>query len=117
MREVRISKDHFIATVTKNRDAHRALFEAALEGYRKLVERELEHRLAELRAGRKINLYIELEEPQDHTRAYERVIEMAHASLDTELTISSVEFGQYMMDEWGWKENFIGTANFYTNNV
>ncbi len=60
MRTVKLHRNDFVEKVAANRAEHRAVFEAALGGYQRRLVRELEHRIADVRAGRQVDHYIRL---------------------------------------------------------
>jgi hypothetical protein len=110
MRNVTVNRDEFLVEVTANREAHREVFEEALDGYHRRLKAELEQRVRDLKAGRRINQYIGLPEPEDHTDDYDRVIMMAHMSVEDTITLSEDEFAMYVMDQWRWKQDFAETT-------
>ena len=113
MRNVTVDRDDFLAKVTANRDGHREVFEEALEGYRRLLQRELQQRISDLKRGLRIDQYIGLPEPQDHTADYDRVITMAEMSIDDTIQLSEDEFAMYVMDQWRWKQDFAESTLCY----
>ena len=113
MRTVRINKHEFIAAVETNLDQHRTTFEQALKGYRARMIRELERRIHDLSRGRRIDQYIGLPEPDDHTDDYRRVLTMAEMSVDDVIELTDDEFAMYVMDHWRWKQNFTETTARY----
>lgn len=113
MRTVTVDRDDFLAKVQENRNNHRAVFEEALEGYRSRMIHELERRLRDMRRGRRIDQYIGLPEPEDHTDDYDRILAMAAMSVDDTVTLTEDEFAQYVMDQWRWKQSFTDTAMAY----
>jgi hypothetical protein len=94
----KISKDELIAVLTGNRDRHRDKFLAAQEAYRARVIELLDQRLADARAGRRIDLAFRLPVPEDHTADYDRELRM----LD-----------QLVMDNWAWTPAFAATNAAY----
>ena len=60
---------------------------------------------ARLRGGRRVDQYIGLPEPDDHTADYDRVITMAEMSVLDVVDLSEDEFGMYVMDQWHWKQS------------
>lgn len=114
MRTVRLARDEFVATVQRNRDEHRSVFEEALEGYRDRWIKELERRLRDVRRGRQIDQRFSLPEPEDHTSDYDRILTMARMSVDDVIELSEDEFAMYVMDQWSWKNNFTRTTTMYT---
>ena len=113
MRHVTVDRDEFIEKVTVNRDQHRAVFDKAHEGYRARLTLELERRIKDLRRGRRIDHYIRLPEPEDHTGDYDRILQMAVMSLHDEIELSETEFARYVMDQWDWKDAFEETTSLY----
>lgn len=114
MKAIRVSKAKLIETLTQNRSNHRKIFEEALEGYRRTVITELERRLEDAKANKKVSLYIQLTQPVDQTKDYDRVLGMLNLSLDTEIELSEQDFAAYVMDDWGWKKQFITSNAFYS---
>jgi hypothetical protein len=102
MNKVKIKKDGLLAAVKKNRSSHRDEFLLAQIGFRDRIIFELDRRLQDARDGKKINLLINMPEPQDHTQDYDRVIRMLEMSVDDEIELSASEFDQYVMDNWQW---------------
>jgi hypothetical protein len=113
---VRVRRLAVLEKLNANRDGHRETFEDALEGFHKAVVDHLTQALKDAKAGKKYTTAVHLPQPQDHTRDYDRCIAMLEMSLDEELELSSVEFAQYVLDDWGWKGDFITTANTYLAN-
>ena len=113
MQRVTVDKSEFVERVGKNRDRHRAVFEQALEGYRARMVAELERRIEDLRRGRRIEQYIGLPEPEDHTADYDRVLAMAEMSIHDTVELTQEDFAMYVMDQWRWKQDFTETTTRY----
>ena len=113
MRNVTVDRGDFLVEIITNREAHREVFEEALEGYHNRLKAELERRVRDLKAGRRIDQYIGLPEPQDHTADYDRVITMAEMSIDDTIQLSEDEFAMYVMDQWRWKQDFAESTLCY----
>ncbi len=113
MQRVTVDKAKFVERVTKNRDGHRRTFEKALRGYRARMIAELERRIDDLHRGRRIDQYIRLPEPEDHTADYDRVLTMAAMSIDDTVELTQDEFAMYVMDQWRWKQDFTETTAHY----
>ena len=113
MRNVTVNRDEFLVEVTANREAHREVFEKALDSFHRRLKAELDQRVRDLKAGRRINQYIGLPEPEDHTADYDRIITMAEMSIDDTIQLSEDEFAMYVMDQWRWKQGFADTTLCY----
>ena len=114
MRDVTISVDKLLDALRENRQKHRAIFEEALDGYRKAVIETLEEQLSRAKKGKKVNAYITFQQPEDHTRDYDRVIQMLEWTDDHEITLSERDFAQYVQDDWGWQEQFLTSNALYS---
>lgn len=103
---VTIKKSELLFAIRKNREEHRSTFLRAQEGYRAAVIAELERSLADAREGKRIRRSIELIEPIERNKDYDRVIKMLEMSTAEEVTVSETQFAQYVLDEWDWKAQF-----------
>lgn len=115
MNSVRVRRDAVLAKLRTNRDGHRAVFEEALEGFHKAVVEHLTKALKDAKAGKSFQWQAHLPQPEDHTKDYDRVIALLEMSLDNELELPATDFAQYVLDDWGWKGNFLATSSNYTN--
>jgi hypothetical protein len=112
---VTVKRDTLLAALKKNREEHRKTFLEAQEGFRAMVIEKLDAMLKDARDRKPITLRIDLPAPTDQTRDYDRVIRMLEMSINEEILISEQEFSQYVMDDWGWKAQWVGTTSNYTN--
>lgn len=115
MNEVTVKKVELIEIISKNRDNHRGEFLNAQEGFKATIVEELEKRLEMARQGKKINQYLSLPEPQDHTKEYDTVLSMLKMSVDDNVVIAYSDYAKYVLDDWSWKEAFASTASLYNN--
>lgn len=123
MREVKVKRAELLAKIKENRLKHIAEFKEAVIGYKaeasKAIDKamlKLKRSVEELQAGEVLRLEavaFNLVVPQNHSRDYDQVIAMLEMSVDEQLTIRSDEFACYVMDDWGWKEEFSNTATMY----
>lgn len=114
MRTVTVNRDELLDRVRENRDKHRSVFEAAMDGYRKAAIEELDRAISDARSGRKIMRHLSLIEPVDKTKDYDRVIDMLEMSTDEEITLEQNEFACYVRDEWAWRDQFLAANSSYT---
>jgi hypothetical protein len=111
--KVTIKKPELLEAIRKNRDTHRATFLRAQEGYRAAAIEELDRMLKDARDGAKIRRSVTLIEPTEHTKDYDRVIRMLEMSTADEITITETQFSQFVLDEWGWSREFVGSTSRY----
>ena len=114
MREIRVTKSELVEKITANRAAHRAIFEEAVEGYRKMGVELLEAHIKEILAGKIPQINVRLVAPEDHTSDYDRVLAMLEMSLDDEILIDEERFASYVLDDWHWKRQFLTTNSSYS---
>ena len=113
MDKVTVKRDELLEKLKENKVKHRQIFEKALEGYRLTAIELLDKALEDAKAGRTITTSVYLEEPVDQTKDYDRAIGMLEMSVDDEVTITSQEYAQYVMDDWSWKRQFLTTNMGY----
>lgn len=111
---VRVNKDEVIKKMKENRDKHHSIFLEALEGYHKEFVKRLESTLEDAKKKKKFTHFWSINQPEDHTDEYDGIIEMLEMSLDGEVVLTQAEFRMYMMDDWGWKNNFLQTNSVYS---
>lgn len=110
-----VRKEALLAILQENRDKHRAVFEAALEGYREQCVVILRDKIAALSDGRSPTLQIMMSRPEDHTRDYDRVIKMLELSISETFEMDEQMFAQYVMDDWRWKRDWLRMSSRYAS--
>jgi hypothetical protein len=115
MDKVKVKKDELRKLVQKNRDAHKAVYEQAFEGYRKACIQNLEANLESVRRGKKERIWLTETPPDDHTSDYDRVLRMIDMSVDTEVVLTEKAFQQYVLDDWDWKQTWAMSNSKYTS--
>lgn len=113
-REYTFDKATILERLRENRSKHRAIFEEALEGYRTTCLETLNKHVEDIRNGKVIPASIVLPRPEDHTRDYDRVIELLELSDGDKVTLTEDEFAQYIQDDWSWKRQFLMSNSFYS---
>lgn len=114
MRNMKFAVVELSEIIQVNRENHRKIFIEAQDGYRKAMIRELDRRLTEARSGQKISRAAWMAEPEDHTRDYDRVLKMLQMCTELHVELDEKEFGQYVMDDWSWKRNFLVANSAYS---
>lgn len=120
MRQVEVDKDQLIRALEKNMVTHVADFEIAWEAYRKAAISNVEKILASAKSapkGKAIQLYVNLQAPENHESDYTRALEMCDWELNDKVTLSEAEFRQFVQDEWGWKDQFESANMMYTGSA
>lgn len=113
MKTVKVKRDELLEQIRKNRTAHRAVFEKALEGYRKAVIKRLTEMLEDAKGGKRVEQVTLLMQPTNQTAEYDQVIKMLEMSVQDEIELTSQDFGCYVMDRWAWKSQFALSSSGY----
>jgi hypothetical protein len=117
MNYVKVNRNELLDVVRKNREQHRKIFEEAIEGYRSAAIKELDAMLNEAKAGKRIRRTVSLVEPVDQTREYNKVIRMLEMSTEDVIELQEHEFSQYVLDDWGWKGQFLASNSAYSSTA
>lgn len=118
MNKVIVKVDALKQKLIENREAHRALYEKAVEGYLVEARKQVVDLLAKIDnradgdALPSVSLW--LTEPENHTSDYDQVISMLDMTIHDEVELSNSEFKQYVMDDWNWKANWTASNAGYT---
>lgn len=115
--QVRIEKTTLLETLNKNRAAHRAIFEEAVEGYRTQALALLDRHIADIKANKLIRVHVVIPAPVDQTKEYDRVIEMVKMNTFEHMDLDEHEFAQFVMDNWEWKHNFLLSNSTYSRTA
>lgn len=115
MKTVVVKRTELLEKLKANRNAHQAVFELALEGYRKSIVEHLEMLLEDAKAGKRISHHIQREIPMNQTSEYDQAIMMLEMSVEDEIEITSNDFACYVMDRWAWKRQFSASNAIYAS--
>lgn len=97
-----------------NRAQHKKIVLEAREGYHKEVRRVLQLRLAEAKGGKHITLIFDLQEPQDHTHAYDTIITMMELTTQSTIELTADQVRHFINDDWDWKDHFLEANSTYS---
>lgn len=109
-----VERDNLLDVLNTNRDAHRAIFEEAIEGYRKAAVEQLEEHIDRIKAGSLKEVYLRVPVPYDHTDEYERIIGLIQMSKDDEVVLTPDEYRCYVQDDWDWKNAWLISNKGYS---
>jgi pyruvate-formate lyase-activating enzyme len=98
----------------QERSDHRETFLTAQVVYRQRVIEELDRRLADIRAGKKIDVHIRLPVPEDYTEDYDTIIAMLEWHKEPQIEMTPYDFSRYVEGKWDWRESFTRNTTAYT---
>lgn len=108
-----VKKGDLLNELRKNRESHHKTFNEAIEGYRQEAIAALEQSLTEARKGKRIRRSIDLIEPIDQTKDYDRAIRALEMTTLEVIHLTSGQFAQWVMDDWNWKAQFVNSTQGY----
>jgi hypothetical protein len=117
MSVVTVSKGDLIDKLEANKAGHRAIYEEALAGYQEKVLEKIDAFRDRVLAGDVLAVVINLPKPEDHTGDYDRILTMCRMSVADNLELTETEFAQYVMDDWGWKRQFLASNSAYSQTA
>lgn len=117
MKTIKVEKGALLEKLKTNREKHHAAFVEAHKGYREAAVLELLKMQNEAIEGKTIRRHLphELDEPQDYTKSYDRIIAMLEMTIEETIEIDQTQFRNYVLDEWDWSEQWAGTNSKYGN--
>ena len=116
MKSIKAKVSEVLDILKKNRDLHREIFIAAQKIYRSEVIRKLDQALQAAKDGKEFPSYIQIPEPEDHTKDYDRVIRMLELSTEETIELSEQEVEVYVMDRWSWSHSWAASNIRYLND-
>jgi len=113
MRQVKVSRLELLKKLKDNRDSHRKEYKRARQVYEKAVIKELEDWLenAKLKGHFPRKHNSKIVRPDNHEVEYNEAIAMAEMSVDEYLTLDQMEFRQFVLDQWAWKDSLMTSMN------
>lgn len=110
-----LKKESLLKFLSENRSEHRAIFEEAVEGYKKKAVELLEQHIARIKKSSLERVSVSIPVPVDHTRDYDRVISMIENTEDDVIELEEHEYAQYVLDDWAWQREFLTTNSAYSS--
>ncbi len=103
-----------LAKLTENREKHVKMVAEAKVNYIEALKKELEAKLVQLKAGKRISTSSQLDVPGDNTAEYDTAISMLAMTTDTTIKLQQDQYHSYVMDKWSWKSRFLASASNYS---
>lgn len=110
---IKVNVQRLMRELENNRTNHASTYEKAKAGYLKVTKQKLSDLLDRVAAGEMVERVWLDAPPDDHTSDYDDVIAMMQWATDVEIELTQAQFKQYVMDDWGWKEQWMTTNTSY----
>lgn len=112
---IQLDKEELLQILHENRDKHRDAFEHALAGYKKALLADLNAMVYQLDQGKIPDVRIRYARPADHTRDYDRVIQMVQMHQGDYFSLEESDFAQFVRDDWAWKRQWVSSNSGYAS--
>jgi len=102
----------------KNREEHMAIYNEAIENFWKTAEKKAEEFFGKVKnreGGSEKRITFNINVPQHHLAEYDTVIKMLEMTKESEIALSQSQVNQYIMDRWGFQENFLCTVSGFSD--
>lgn len=106
---MRFRVSELIVRIQKERDAHKANFDKAVEVYRQELLEVVEGYVARVKKGELVHILHHLPVPEEHTKDFDLILDMLKTTQDMDIEFNKSEFDSYVRGNWGWAASF--TAN------
>jgi hypothetical protein len=115
MKTVNVSQEQLLADLVKNRKKHAKEYELAAKEYKEAARVAVEKLLEKIVSGKPFKLYISIPEPVSHVSDYDCTIQMVEMSVDRIIELTELEFRQYVLDEWQWRDELKNSRMLYNS--
>lgn len=112
---VKVDRGKLLSTLQENRAKHVEEYETAVAQYRVEAEKALRKRALAIRDGETLKTGIDLPEPRSFEADYDRAIAMVDWSTEETIELDEQNFRAFVLDEWHWRGQFVGTTTIYNN--
>lgn len=114
MNTVRISKKKLLDQLEKNRNDHKFIYDAAMEGFKKSVVTALYDAYKKAQKGEEYITDMDLDEPVCHLDEYNNIIARVNWNESDFIELDRREFDQFILDKWDWQYNFLTSSSSYS---
>ena len=110
---VNVDRDRLLAVLKENREQHGAAYERAKTGYIRVTTKQIEDYLTRLTNGELLERAYLPSPPENHTDDYDAAIQMMEWSSDDTIELTQTQFAQYVLDNWGWRDQWLTSNTAY----
>lgn len=112
MKIIRVNKDRLVETLKKNLVAHNERHALALEGWKKECKKTAKDIIKDMDNTDPKQPQIPLK-PVDMQMSYQEAISKCLWEVDDEIELDESEVQNYILDKWGWKNQWEFSNSIY----
>lgn len=113
MNTITVNKAELLATLENNLSQHEEEYAQALVKYREKLIEELDGKLADAKAGKKVDHMLRLPIPQSYAESFQTAIEMLQWSVDDEVELDQRDFQRFVQNQWEWAQQYAASNAVY----
>jgi len=114
MKTINVNRKKLMDVVRGNLAAHIKEYTDMMEEYKKELIPQLQTLVVDAQNSTKnFKKTIYLKEPQNHEKAYSKILSMLSMSVDEVIILDSREYDKYVMNEWEWSHEFAQAKTAY----
>jgi len=118
MEQVTVSTLELLEIVKKNKEKHDIILKDAIEGFWAKGTKALEDHLKKVQAREKEEpVYVSVPFPVSYSKEYDQAIKALEMSVESRVVLSKTEFAQLVMNEWGWRSQFLASNSCYVTGA
>lgn len=105
MDQIKAKKEEVLKVLRENKTKHIKEYKTALKGYRIKCVENLAEQLAKAEDGEDFKMSFNIQSPISHEKSYNTAIGMLELDVSEFVELDTVEYQNYVMDDWSWKEH------------
>lgn len=111
----KVKKSDLLETLRNNRAAHEKEFKSAKKTWLREAKKALRKAADNAENNDKIDFspLSELPKPTHYLDSYDVMISRLEFEVEDEVELDEREFKAYVLDDWNWKNQFVGTTSIY----
>jgi len=108
-RTFKVKIEDLLTSLKTNKAAHKSIVIKAQVKFKEMAIQQLEKMLVDAREGRKFRMSVRLQTPVNYTSYYDSaigILDMTMAAGEETVEITTTEYEQFVLDRWGWSQQF-----------
>jgi predicted phage-related endonuclease len=110
---ITVNKEELLNTLERNQTQHETDYADALVAYRAKLIEELDQKLADAKAGKKVDHHLRLPIPESYAESFQTAIEMLQWDVAAEVQLDQRDFQRFVQNQWEWQHQFAASTAAY----
>ncbi len=109
--------EEILSKLRLNREEHIKIVKEAQKGMRIQWRAMLTKALTALDDGGPVETFLNLQIPPNHTKDFDRAIQMFEMTTDKEVRLDEASFQMFVRNQWHWQRQFLATNSAYSESA